>query len=74
MNLVIECDGDYWHKYPTGSEKDHIRTKELIEKGFKVLRLWEREIKTIELNDFKNKLRQIENRWKEYNKSKKVNK
>jgi len=74
MNLVIECDGDYWHKYPTGLEKDHIRTKELIEKGFKVLRLWEREIKTIELNDFKNKLRQIENRWKEYNKSKKVNK
>ena len=56
MNLVIECDGDYWHKYPIGNELDHIRTKELIEKGFKVMRLWENEIKTMDLKDFKNKL------------------
>ncbi len=55
-NLVIECDGDYWHKYPIGLEKDHIRTKELIDKGFKVLRLWEHEINIMELNDFKEKL------------------
>ena len=56
MNLVIECDGNYWHKYPIGLERDHIRTKELIEKGFKVLRLWESEIKVMELNNFKRKL------------------
>ena len=30
MNLVIECDGDYWHKYPIGREIDNIRTSELI--------------------------------------------
>jgi len=41
LNLVIECDGMYWHKYPIGLERDHIRTKELLQKGFKVLRLWE---------------------------------
>ncbi len=57
MNLVIECDGNYWHKYPIGMEIDHIRTKELIEKGFKVLRLWEIEIKDMNLNDFKWRLR-----------------
>ena len=57
MNLVIECDGNYWHKYPIGNDLDHIRTKELIEKGFKVLRLWEFEIKDMELNQFKNKLK-----------------
>ncbi len=56
MNLVIECDGDYWHHYPVGLEKDHIRTKELTEKGFKVLRLWEREINTMSVNDFEQKL------------------
>lgn len=56
MSLVIECDGDYWHKYPVGTEIDYIRTKELIQKGFKILRLWENEIKVMELNDFKNKL------------------
>ncbi len=56
MNLVIECDGDYWHKYPVGLERDHIRTKELIEKGFKVLRLWERDIRKMDVNQFKDRL------------------
>ena len=57
MNLVIECDGDYWHKYPVGREIDHIRTKELLEKGFKVLRLWEREIRVMSINEFKERLK-----------------
>ena len=57
MNLVIECDGDYWHKYPIGNDLDHIRTKELIEKGFRVLRLWEFEIKEMNLDNFKKKMR-----------------
>ena len=57
MKLVIECDGDYWHRYPIGNDLDHIRTKELIQKGFKVLRLWEFEIKAMELNDFKERLK-----------------
>lgn len=52
INLIIECDGNYWHKYPIGTRIDHIRTKELISKGFKVLRLWEFEIKNINLNNF----------------------
>jgi len=47
-------------KHPkTAKEKwelDDARTKELIEKGFRVIRLWENEIKVMELNDFKNKL------------------
>ena len=56
INLVIECDGDYWHKYPIGKELDHIRTNELIEKGFKVLRLWEFEINDMSLTDLKEKI------------------
>ena len=56
MNLVLECDGDYWHSYPIGTEIDHIRTQELKEKGFKVLRLWEREIKVMDLETFKRRL------------------
>ena len=53
MNLVIECDGNYWHSYPTGNDLDHIRTKELLEKGFKVLRLWGFEINEMSINEFK---------------------
>lgn len=52
MNIVIECDGDYWHRYPIGRDIDRIRTSELIREGFKVLRLWEHDIKTIDINKF----------------------
>lgn len=59
MNLVIECDGDYWHKYPVGRDIDKIRTEELIKNGFKVLRLWERDIRRIRIKEFKQKLAEI---------------
>ena len=56
VNLIIECDGDYWHKYPTGRDIDHIRTKELQEKRYKVLRLWENEIKKMNIEKFRERL------------------
>jgi len=59
INLIIECDGDYWHNFPFGREIDHIRTKELIDKGFKVLRLWERDIKKMDIIEFKDKLQEV---------------
>lgn len=63
QNTIIECYGDYWHgnilKYPKLNqmqieqiEEDKIRTKELIEKGYRVIRLWENEIKVMNLNNF----------------------
>lgn len=55
-NIVIECFGDYWHKYPVGREIDALRCQELRQRGFKVFVFWEREIKVMELNDLKNKL------------------
>jgi len=58
-NLVIECDGEHWHNFPLGKEVDHIRTKELLDKGFKVLRLWEREIRSITIEEFRNKIESI---------------
>ena len=59
LNMVIECDGVYWHKYPVGNDIDNIRNKELKEKGFRVLRLWESEIKILDLNKFKEKLKNV---------------
>lgn len=61
--LVIECDGCYWHGCPTCNRKineyqnqqikeDAIRTKELNEIGYKIIRLWEHDIKKISLNEF----------------------
>lgn len=69
QKTVIECDGNYWHgntKFYDKNElnkkqteqkwRDEIRTKELIEKGFIVIRLWEREIKSMDLNNLKNRI------------------
>ena len=62
---IIECDGDYWHGNPDikyfknltenqikQKELDYSRTKELIAKGFRVIRIWENEINHMELNEF----------------------
>lgn len=68
-NLIIECDGDYWHGNPKlySDDKlrsrillnrgvDNLRTKELLSKGYNVMRLWENEIKVLNLEDFKEAL------------------
>jgi len=67
LKIIIECDGCYWHGCPICNlkpykkleeqkERDKLRTNELINKGFKVLRLWEHEIKIMELNDLRDKI------------------
>ena len=55
-NLVIEVDGKYWHNYPHGKEIDHIRTRELTESGYNVLRFWENEFN---INIVEEKLNEI---------------
>ena len=44
-NIVIECDGDYWHSSVQAIEKDGRRDKELKELGYVIYRFWEHEIK-----------------------------
>lgn len=66
MNLVIECDGDYFHGNIDNPrflvlnkiqleqiEEDKIRTIEMKEKGYKVLRLWECKIRKMNLDEFR---------------------
>ena len=73
MNLVIECDGDYFHgntsifnesnlneRQINQKIRDNLRTKELIEKGYKVFRIWENKIKLMNLNDFNKELMEIQ--------------
>jgi len=45
-NIVIECDGDYWHNRPGCQEKDKRRDIDLKNNGYKVFRFWEQEINT----------------------------
>ena len=42
--IVIQADGDYWHKYPFGKERDKKQDAVLTFNGFNVYRFWECEI------------------------------
>lgn len=66
QKTVIECDGDYWHgnlekfsiskmnkKIRTKRCLDYERTAQLEEAGFRVIRLWEHKIKSMNINGFK---------------------
>ncbi len=44
-NLLIECDGSYWHNIPGAKEKDQKREEFLTDHGFQTIHLDEWEIK-----------------------------
>ena len=43
--IAIFCDGEKWHNYPYGREKDKEQTNRLIKLGWKVFRFWGNDIK-----------------------------
>ena len=43
-NIVIECDGDYWHNRPEMIVRDELVNKSLKSQGLIILRFWEHEI------------------------------
>lgn len=64
-NLVIECDGRWWHGDPryydqkalTEKQKeqkirDKLRTDQLVQQGYEVIRLWEDDIKNLDIIKF----------------------
>jgi G:T-mismatch repair DNA endonuclease (very short patch repair protein) len=67
QKTIIEVDGDYWHCNPLKFsmpnqmqkeqiERDKIRTLELIDKGFRVIRLWETDINNLNEEQLKQKI------------------
>lgn len=44
--IVIECDGVYWHNVPGAGVKDRRKDKFLASKGYKVYRFGEDKIKS----------------------------
>ncbi len=43
-NLVIECNGEYWHNLPKRTNRDRKFEAYLTHSGYKILWLWERDI------------------------------
>lgn len=69
MNLIIECDGDYWHcntkiydfRKMKQSIKEQVqldfeRTAQLEEQGYRVIRLWGSEINKMTIEEFKQRI------------------
>jgi len=46
LNLVIECDGDYWHSLSKVKERDKLKNDYCKNNGLNILRLTETEIKS----------------------------
>ena len=44
IDTYIFCDGNYWHKYPNGKDKDSKQISYLKENGHNVFRFWETDI------------------------------
>ncbi len=45
-NIVVECDGSYWHSKPNVKARDIVRDKWLSDRGFQVVRLDEPDIRS----------------------------
>ena len=43
--IAIFCDGEKWHNYPNGTEKDKLQTMRLQNLGWNVIRFWDMEVK-----------------------------
>jgi len=45
FNIVIECDGEYWHSLPDNKKRDKKKEALLSQEGYNLLRFSEKEIK-----------------------------
>jgi len=43
FKLIIECDGNYWHNYPLGTERDIKFNHIARDNGYLVLRFWQKD-------------------------------
>lgn len=41
LNLLIECDGDYWHSRPNAKKRDAIKNARARQAGYDVVRFSE---------------------------------
>lgn len=56
-NVIIECDGDYWHRKPKMIERDKRQNKWFEESDYILLRFWESNIN----NNFSDVANRISN-------------
>lgn len=55
-NIVIECDGDYWHKIPGIEARDKRKDGLLQRHGYSVVRFTEKEIRKTSTDDLNHRI------------------
>lgn len=43
-NIIVECDGNYWHSLPEVVERDIRKNKAIEDEGYELYRFWETDI------------------------------
>ena len=51
LHLIVEYDGDYWHREGKYLNKDYRDTTKALEKGFKIFRYWESTVKQLGIDN-----------------------
>lgn len=51
LHLIVEYDGDYWHREEKYLNKDYRDTTKALEKGFKIFRYWESTVKQLGIDN-----------------------
>ena len=51
LNLIVEYDGDYWHREEKYLNKDTKDTSKALKKGFKIFRYWESTVKKLGIDN-----------------------
>ena len=63
LNLIVEYDGDYWHREEKYLPKDSIDTAKAIKRGFKIFRYWESIIKEKGLDNIVEDIVKLEGKY-----------
>ena len=63
LNLIVEYDGDYWHREEKYLPKDSRDTAKAIKRGFKIFRYWESTVKEKGLDNIVEDIVKLEGKY-----------
>ena len=63
LNLIVEYDGDYWHREEKYLPKDSRDTAKAIKRGFKIFRYWEYTVKEKGLDNIVEDIVKLEGKY-----------
>lgn len=63
LNLIVEYDGNYWHREEKYLSKDSKDTEKAIKRGFKIFRYWESIVKDVGIDSIVEDIVKLEGKY-----------